>query len=54
MAASQDAICLARWRSVGVAVCLALASIPLAAQSRISLAQLGFRTGPDYSAVYAG
>ena len=54
MAASQDAICLTRWRSVGVAVCLALAYTPLSAQTRISLAQLGFRTAPDYSAVYTG
>ena len=53
MAASQDAMCLTRWRSVGVAVCLALACTPLIAQSRISLAQLGFRAAPDYSAVYA-
>lgn len=54
MAASADAIRLARWRGALLGVCLSLAPIPLSAQTRISLAQLGVRTGPDYSAAYAG
>jgi CheY-like chemotaxis protein len=35
-------------------VCLALACHPLPAQTRISLAQLGFRSGPDFASTYAG
>ncbi|MCX6628974.1 MAG: GAF domain-containing protein [Candidatus Solibacter sp.] len=54
MAASADATLLTRWRGAAVGVCLALAAIPLGAQTRISLAQLGLRAGPDYAAAYAG
>jgi len=54
MAASADAIRLTRWRGAVLGVCLALACHPVSAQTRISLAQLGFRSGPDYAATYAG
>jgi GAF domain-containing protein len=54
MAASADAIRVTRWRGALLGVCLALACHPLSAQTRISLAQLGFRTGPDYAATHAG
>src|ERR1035438_4494046 len=54
MAASPDAVRVTRWRGAALVVCLALASHPLGAQTRITLAQLGFRKGPDYSATYAG
>ena len=54
MAASADAIRLTRCRGVVLGVCLALARHPVSAQTRISLAQLGFRSGPDYAATYAG
>ena len=43
-----------RGRAVVLGLFLALTCIPLSAQTRISLAQLGFRTGPDYIATYAG
>src|ERR1035437_1708187 len=54
MAASADAIRLTRWRGAVLGLCLALACHPVSAQTRISLAQLGFRAGPDYAAAYAG
>lgn len=54
MAASADAIRLTRWRGAVLGLCLALACHPVSAQTRISLAQLGFRSGPDYAATYAG
>jgi CheY-like chemotaxis protein len=54
MAASADAICLRRWRGAVLGVCLALACHPLRSQTRISLAQLGFRSGPDFTATYGG
>src|SRR5450759_5167711 len=54
MAASADAIRLTRCRGVVLGVCLVLARHPVSAQTRISLAQLGFRSGPDYAATYAG
>src|ERR1035437_6999541 len=54
MAASPDAIRLTRGRGAVLGVFLALASIPLCAQTRISLEQLGSRTGPDFAATYAG
>src|ERR1035441_10444673 len=54
MAASPDAVRVTRWRCAVLGVCLALASHPLRAQTRITLSQLGFRKGPDYSATYAG
>src|ERR1035437_9074388 len=54
MAASADAIRLTRGRGAVLEVCLALACHPASAQIRISLAQLGFRSGPDYAATYAG
>jgi len=43
MAASADATGLTRWRSVALGLILASAWVPLLAQTRISLAQLGFR-----------
>jgi GAF domain-containing protein len=54
MATSPDAIRIARWRGVLLGVCLAAACTPVCAQTRISLAQLGFRSGPNYVATYAG
>jgi GAF domain-containing protein len=54
MAASPDAIRITRWRGVLLGVCLAVACTPVRAQTRISLAQLGFRTDPDFAATYAG
>ena len=48
MAASPDAIRITRGRGVVLGLFLALTCTPLRAQTRISLAQLGFRTGPDY------
>jgi CheY-like chemotaxis protein len=53
MAASADANRLTRWSGAALGVCLALACLPASAQTRISLAQLGFRSGPDYTATYA-
>ena len=54
MAASPDAIRITRGRGVVLGLFLALTCTPVRAQTRISLAQLGFRTGPDYVATYAG
>jgi GAF domain-containing protein len=54
MAASPDAVRVARRYGVALGFCLALACGPLGAQTRISLAQLGFRKAPDYSGTYAG
>ena len=54
MAASPVAVRVTRWRGAALGVCLALANLPLGAQTRITLSQLGFRKGPDYSATYAG
>ena len=54
MAASPVAVRVTRWRGAALGVCLALACDPLGAQTRITLSQLGFRKGPDYSATYAG
>src|SRR6185369_11570641 len=54
MAASPDAIRITRGRGVVLGLFLALTCTPVFAQTRISLAQLGFRTGPDYVATYAG
>ncbi len=54
MAASPVAIRLTRWRGAMLGVFLAVGCHPLSGQTRISLAQLGFRTGPDNSATYAG
>src|SRR5450756_3093555 len=54
MAASADTARLTRWRGAVLGLCLALACHPVSAQTRISLAQLGFRSGPDYAATYAG
>src|ERR1035437_4946593 len=54
MAASPVAVRVTRWRVAALGVCLALACDPLGAQTRITLSQLGFRKGPDYSATYAG
>src|ERR1035437_10524962 len=54
MTASPDAMRLTRGRGAVLGVFLALASIPLCAQTRISLEQLGSRTGPDFAATYAG
>jgi CheY-like chemotaxis protein len=54
MAASADATGLTRWRSVALGLILASAWVPLLAQTRISLAQLGFRKAPDYTAAHAG
>src|ERR1017187_1961517 len=54
MAASPVAVRVTRWPGAALGVCLALACDPLGAQTRITLSQLGFRKGPDYSATYAG
>ena len=54
MAASPDAIRITRGRGVVLGFFLALTCTPVPAQTRISLAQLGFRTGPDFVATYAG
>ncbi|MGD0774667.1 MAG: GAF domain-containing protein [Candidatus Solibacter sp.] len=54
MAASPDAVRVARRYGVALGFCLALACGPLGAQTRISLSQLGFRKAPDYSGTYAG
>jgi GAF domain-containing protein/CheY-like chemotaxis protein len=54
MAASADATGLTRWRGVVLGLILALAGVPLQAQLRISLAQLGSRKAPDYTATHAG
>src|ERR1019366_39557 len=54
MAASPVAVRVTRWRGAALEVCLALANLPLGAQTRITLSQLGFRKAPDYSATYAG
>jgi CheY-like chemotaxis protein len=54
MAASADATSLTRWRSVVLGLILALAWLPVRAQTRVSLAQLGFRKAPDYASPYAG
>ena len=54
MAASADATGLTRWHSVVLGLILALAWLPLCAQTRISLAELGFRKAPDYLATHAG
>src|SRR3954452_18385979 len=54
MAAVADAIRIAALRTAVFGVCLAAARLPSEAQTHITLAQLGFRTGPNYSAVYAG
>src|ERR1039458_4355543 len=54
MAASPDATGLTCWRSVVLGLLLALAWLPLRAQTRISLAQLGLRKAPDYSSVHDG
>src|ERR1035438_8704575 len=54
MAASADATGLTRWRSIALGLLLALACLPLRAQTRISLAQLGLRKAPDYASVHDG
>jgi GAF domain-containing protein/CheY-like chemotaxis protein len=54
MAASAVAIRLTRGWGALLGVCLVLACHPLLAQTRISLTQLGLRSGPDYAATYAG
>ena len=57
MAASADATDatgLTRWRGVVLGLILALGWLPVRAQTRISLAQLGFRKAPDYAATHAG
>ena len=54
MAASTDATGLTCGRSIVLGVLLALAWLPLRAQTRISLAQLGLRKTPDYASVHDG
>jgi GAF domain-containing protein/CheY-like chemotaxis protein len=54
MAASADANGVTRWRGAVLGLMLALAWLPVRAQTRISLAQLGFRKAPDYAATHAG
>ena len=54
MAASADSTGLTCWRGIVLGLLLALAWLPLRAQTRISLAQLGFRTAPDYASVHDG
>src|ERR1035438_5207663 len=54
MAASADSTGLTRRRSVALGLLLALAWLPLRAQTRISLAQLGFRKAPDYASTLDG
>ena len=54
MAAIADAIRMTAARAAVLGVCLAAAGLPCVAQTRISLGQLELRSGPNYSAVYAG
>lgn len=54
MAAIAVAIRLGAARVTALGVCLAALCQPAGAQLRMSLAQLGFRTGPTYSAAYEG
>jgi GAF domain-containing protein len=54
MAASADAICLARKFGVALGLILVTTCLPGHAQTRISLAQLGFRKAPDYVALHTG
>jgi CheY-like chemotaxis protein len=54
MAASADATGLTHWHSVVLALLLAQVCLPVRAQTRISLAQLGFRKAPDYASTLAG
>jgi len=54
MAASADEIRLTRWSGIVLGAWLALACPPLFSQTRISLTQLGARSGPNYSADFEG
>ena len=54
VAASADSTGLTRRRSVALGLLLALAWLPVRAQTRISLAQLGFRKAPDYASTLDG
>ena len=54
MAASSDTTGLTCGRSIALGLLLALAWLPMRAQTRISLAQLGFRRAPDYASVHKG
>ena len=54
MAASADSTGLTCGRGIALGLLLALACLPLCAQTRISLAQLGLREAPDYASVYHG
>jgi CheY-like chemotaxis protein len=52
--ASADSTGLTCRRGVVLGLLLAVAWLPLRAQTRISLAQLGFRKAPDYASVHDG
>src|SRR4051794_8345448 len=54
MAGTAYAIRIGAPRVLMLGVCLAAACLPGPAQSRISLSQLEFRSGPNHSALYAG
>jgi CheY-like chemotaxis protein len=54
VAASTEATGLTCGRSIVLGLLVALAWLPLRAQTRISLAQLGLRKTPDYASVHDG
>jgi CheY-like chemotaxis protein len=52
MGAIAGAIRMTALRAAGLVLCLSAVAIPAWPQTRISLAQLGLRSGPNYSAAY--